>query len=78
MQLFLVEDTHAALAHDLVPFEGEIHLLDAMPLGTGTELPFRPGGAAAEQNAIAWIHAVIIIQGKLRSRAPGASRFASR
>src|SRR5581483_10406131 len=57
LQLFVIEDAHAALADDLVAVEGEVDFLDAVPLGARAEFGFRPRRAAAEQDAIASVHA---------------------
>ena len=56
LQLFVVEDADAAVALDPVPVEREVHFLDAVALGAGAELRFRPGRAAAEQNAFVTVH----------------------
>ena len=60
LQLLVVQDAHAAMAHDLVAVEREVHFLDAVALGAGAELASAPWRAAAEQDAVAWIHRAII------------------
>src|SRR5213593_2175845 len=60
LQLLVVQDAYASLPRDLVPFECEVHLVDAAALGLGSELAFGTSGPAAEENTIAWVHRAII------------------
>ena len=57
-QFLVIEHAHAAMAVDLVAVEGEVHFLDAVTLGAGAERGFGARRAAAEQNAVGWLHRV--------------------
>ena len=52
LQFLVVEDAYAAVPDDLVPVEGEVHLLDAVTLGAGAELGLGARGAATEEDAV--------------------------
>ena len=52
----MVEDAYAALPFNLVARESEVHLLDAIPLGTGAKSGFSARRAATEQDAVRCIH----------------------
>src|SRR5262249_57239439 len=53
LQLFVVQNTHAAMSLDRVPFEGKVHFVDAVPLGARAKLGLGSRRASAEQNAVA-------------------------
>src|SRR5918993_4465273 len=52
----MIQHADAAAAGLGVTFEGEVHLLDAVALGTRAELRFGPGGRAAEENEVRFVH----------------------
>src|SRR5205814_9571397 len=56
LQLFVIEDTHAALTLDGMAVEGEVHFLDAVLCGALAKGRLGAFGATAEQNAIIWLH----------------------
>ena len=60
LELLVIQHADAAVPRDLVAVEREVDLLDAVPLGRRAELRFRARGAAAEQNALGWLHRAII------------------
>jgi hypothetical protein len=43
--------------------KGEVDFLDAVPLGKRPKRGFRAGRAAAEQDAIGWVHTLDMING---------------
>jgi hypothetical protein len=59
-QLLVVEHADAAWPYHAVPFECEVHFLDAVLLRARAELGFRAEGAAAEENALRGVHRAII------------------
>src|SRR5262249_49847 len=56
-QLGASEDAEAAPASVVVALEGEVHLVDAVPLGDGSELGLAAVGGATEENAVLGLHA---------------------
>src|SRR5947199_8794721 len=56
LQLFVIEDTHAALTLDGMAVEGEVHFLDAMLCGALAKGRLGALGATAEQYAVARFH----------------------
>ena len=56
LQLLVIEHADAAAAGLGVPVEREVDFLDAVALGTGAELRFGAGGAAAEKNVVGLSH----------------------
>ena len=64
-QLFVIQDADAAVTLDPMTLEREVDFLNAVPLGAGTEVRLRARSAAAEQDAVGWIH-----RGNMLTRCP--------
>src|SRR4029077_6265417 len=56
LQLFMIQDAHAAVPHDRVALERKVHFVDAVALGARTELGLGSRGSPAEEDAVARLH----------------------